>query len=171
MPLGNNTCRSTRARPTKPRVNQHQRPADLAQSAWLRRFSSQSAGFSVWILLSGFSYTPCSVVWAMQFAAMTGRLRIDITEELARLPDTLTPIPQSARPLNGCFQRAASGWRRRWPNALKRSSKYSNSWSVWRSFSELPFLFRGLPDAHHTPKYRKNGNVNPIAKAAAAWTM
>jgi hypothetical protein len=32
-------------------------------------------------------------------------------------------------------------------------------------------IFRGLPDAHHTPKYRKNGNVNPIAKAAAAWTM
>jgi hypothetical protein len=73
---------------------------------------------------------PAQLVWAMQFAAMTGRLRIDITEELARLPDTLTPIPQSARPLNGCYQRAAGGWRRRWPNALKRSSKYSNSWSV-----------------------------------------
>src|SRR6266516_2178992 len=32
-------------------------------------------------------------------------------------------------------------------------------------------FFRGLPAAPPTPKYRKNGNVNPIAKAAAAWTM
>jgi hypothetical protein len=41
---------------------------------------------------------------------------------------------------------------------------------IARASLSCPF-FRGLPDPHHTPKYRKNGNVNPIAKAAAAWTM
>jgi hypothetical protein len=43
----------------------------------------------------------------MQFAAMTGRLRIGITEELASSPDTLIPTLESARPLNGCFRPAA----------------------------------------------------------------
>jgi hypothetical protein len=41
------------------------------------------SGFSVWPLLSGFSYAPCSMVWAMPLAAMMGRLRIDIKEGLA----------------------------------------------------------------------------------------
>jgi hypothetical protein len=45
-----------------------------------------AAGFSVWPLLSGSSYAPCSMVWAMPLAAMMGRSRIDIKEGLASLP-------------------------------------------------------------------------------------
>ena len=55
----------------------------LAQSVWLRRFTMRSlVGFSVWPLLSGFSYTPCSVVSAMPLVAMTRRQHIDIAQEL-----------------------------------------------------------------------------------------
>jgi hypothetical protein len=42
----------------------------------------QSGGFLIWPLLSGCSYTPLSMVWAMPFAAMKGKLRIGITEGL-----------------------------------------------------------------------------------------
>jgi hypothetical protein len=55
---------------------------------------------SVWIPHSGFSYTPCSVVWPTPFAATTVQLRSDISEELDRSPkNILLPTLRSARTL------------------------------------------------------------------------
>ena len=76
----------------------------------------------------------------MPSAAMTNRLRIVIAEELARLRDTLRPMPQSTKHLNDCFGPAASGWRRRHLKAMKRSNKYSNSSTALRSFFESESL-------------------------------
>src|SRR5262245_21139784 len=100
----------------------------LAQSAWLWRFSKGRPW--LWLLPSGFSYRRCSIVWAMQFVAMTGWRRIDITEGSDRLPDTLTPIGWSATHLNACSQPAASGWRPRWPNAMNQNNMCWNSSSA-----------------------------------------
>jgi hypothetical protein len=66
---------------TAPIIKTGQSCADAISSGAL--FSHAQSGFSVWPLLSGFSYAPCSMVWAMPLAAMMGRLRIDIKEGLA----------------------------------------------------------------------------------------
>ena len=119
--------RSTRARQTKPCMNQHK-----AQSLCTKRVVTafqivRSQQGSVWIPHSGFSYTPCSVVWPTPFAATTVQLRSDISEELDRSPkNILLPTLRSARPSNSYSESATGGWRHRWPNGMKGKDTCSN---------------------------------------------